>query len=487
MYVLLERPGQPSKRIQVMGDEVVIGRAPSCDVVIEEEFVSKQHLRILSGLVAVDVSSNGTFLNGQRIQGGVVLAGRPLQIADSDITLRIELDEVAVATPSVPVPAAPRTDPAVAKQATMLQEQLEAAAKRLQAKSDACKALEAELKGSASAVAEAAKEIATLHLAVAALHQEMAELEAKAGEPTPPTDGSAAGLLLFNVQRENTKLKRALAEQKAAVAAEAAKLSVAQRGVASHLAAAKAKARAPDTLAPAAVQAKPTTAMLGAAPPAKPGKAALPFGDPIEPLADEPAGVNSAVTGSADLNTSRLLELLQQDADAMTVRPEDPLDAFLLVEGFRFLRRMERVITRLAGGLIQLYQNQTMVPGVGGNLRQLLAEIAAHPDKPHVRAELLNYLQGLGRWLVVALSAYRKAAEDLAVQIKDELTAEALTASDPISMVKRATGKSDAELWRRVCEHMKTLSKDEIIERVEKLAREAADELTKGDDDGSFR
>ncbi|MFT4840242.1 MAG: hypothetical protein ACI8UD_000996 [Planctomycetota bacterium] len=485
MYVLLERPGQPSKRIQVVGDEVVIGRAPSCDVVIEEEFVSKQHLRILSGLVAVDVSSNGTFLNGQRIQGGVVLAGRPLQIADSDITLRIELDEVAVAKPSVPVPAAPRTDPAVAKQATVLQEQLEVAAKRLQAKSDACKALESELRGSVSAVAEAAKEIATLHLAVAALHQEMAELEAKAAEPTPPTDGSAAGLLLFNVQRENTKLKRALAEQKAAVAAEAAKMSVAQSDVASHLAA--AKARAPDTLAPAAVQAKLNTAKLGAAPPAKPGKAALPFGDPIEPLADEPAGVNPAVTGSADLNTSRLLELLQQDADAMTVRPEDPLDAFLLVEGFRFLRRMERVITRLAGGLIQLYQNQTMVPGVGGNLRQLLAEIAAHPDKPHVRAELLNYLQGLGRWLVVALSAYRKAAEDLAVQIKNELTAEALTASDPISMVKRATGKSDAELWRRVCEHMKTLSKDEIVERVEKLAREAADELTKGDDDGSFR
>jgi hypothetical protein len=539
VYVLIERPGQPPQRIKVEGGEAVIGRAANCDVVIDEEFVSKQHLRVLSGLVAVDVSSNGTFVDGQRIHGGVVAAGRSLQIADSDITLRFEPDEVEVAKATAPPAAASVADSAVvAKQTSILQAELKNAAKRLQSKSQACSTLEAELKSSASSGAQAAKETATLRQEAAALHKQIAqleqqivEIEQQADEPKPPTDGSAAGLLLFNVQRENAKLKRAMAKQKAAVAADAVKLAVAQSDLAKQLAAANELGRAaghadPDTTTPAAsgssgssFAAAPfavpaseqgagfspgTGPNPGTAPPAKPGKAALPFGD-SEPPAKAPAsspaagmagsplpaarGAGSPVDAGAaagpgagdNLNTNRLLELLQKDADAMAVRQGDPLDAFLLVEGFRFLRRMERVITRLAGGLIQLYQNQTMVPGVGGNLRQLLAEAAAHPDKPQVRQELLNYLKELGRWLVVALSAYRKAAAGIATQIKADLTAEALTASDPISIVKRATGKSDSELWRRVCEHMKTLTTDEITERVEKLARDAADELTEGE------
>ncbi|MFT4840660.1 MAG: pSer/pThr/pTyr-binding forkhead associated (FHA) protein [Planctomycetota bacterium] len=536
MYVLLERPGHPPRRIKVEGGQAVIGRAPSCDVVIDEEFVSKQHLRVLSGLVAVDVSSNGTFVDGQRIQGGVVAAGRSLQIADSDITLRLEPDEVEVAKATAPPVGASASDSAVAaKQVSMLHAELQSAAKRLKSKSEACSKLEAELKSSASSAAQAAQETATLRQEAAALHKQIAvleqqvveieqqvvEIEQQAAEPKPPTDGSAAGLLLFNVQRENAKLKMAMAKQKAAVAADAVKLAAAQSDLAKQLAAANELGRAaghsdPDTTTPAAsgssgssFAAAPFAAPAseqgtgpnsGTAPPAKPGKAALPFGDsepPTKAPASSPAagmagsplpaarGAGSPVAAGPsagdNLNTNRLLELLQKDADAMAVRQGDPLDAFLLVEGFRFLRRMERVITRLAGGLIQLYQNQTMVPGIGGNLRQLLAEAAAHPDKPHVRQELLNYLKELGRWLVVALSAYRKAAAGIATQIKAELTAEALTASDPISIVKRATGKSDSELWRRVCEHMKTLTTDEITERVEKLARDAADELTEGE------
>jgi pSer/pThr/pTyr-binding forkhead associated (FHA) protein len=51
-----------------------VGRGPSCDVIIDEPFVSKQHLRILHGTVAIDLkSSNGTFIDGRRLTQAVLL------------------------------------------------------------------------------------------------------------------------------------------------------------------------------------------------------------------------------------------------------------------------------------------------------------------------------------------------------------------------------------------------------------------------------
>jgi DNA-binding response OmpR family regulator len=56
----------------------IIGRAPSCDVVIARALVSRQHARIdAQGVrfVITDMGSvNGTYVNGQRLQGSHLLA-----------------------------------------------------------------------------------------------------------------------------------------------------------------------------------------------------------------------------------------------------------------------------------------------------------------------------------------------------------------------------------------------------------------------------
>jgi serine phosphatase RsbU (regulator of sigma subunit) len=81
---------QPSRRHALTGDRMVLGRHPDCDVVIESAAVSRQHahiLRIDGGLFIEDLGSrNGTFVNGQLVQGRQ-------RLADGD---RIRVCEVAL-------------------------------------------------------------------------------------------------------------------------------------------------------------------------------------------------------------------------------------------------------------------------------------------------------------------------------------------------------------------------------------------------------
>ena len=61
------------------GSEAVVGRDPSCDLVIDRPMVSRRHVRLedtRDGWVVEDQSSNGTYLDGARI--GRVAIGRGL-------------------------------------------------------------------------------------------------------------------------------------------------------------------------------------------------------------------------------------------------------------------------------------------------------------------------------------------------------------------------------------------------------------------------
>jgi len=61
----------------VAGPSLLIGREAGCDVVLTSKNVSRRHAEIMAspkGYVLVDSSTNGTFVNGQRIQGQHLLA-----------------------------------------------------------------------------------------------------------------------------------------------------------------------------------------------------------------------------------------------------------------------------------------------------------------------------------------------------------------------------------------------------------------------------
>src|SRR6266568_200182 len=85
-----------------LGRQVVLGRDPACDVVLDDNLVSRRHAQLEvddSGrMVLRDLGSrNGTFVNGQRIEGAVVLGGNErIGIGDAQISLA---PEVAPAPP----------------------------------------------------------------------------------------------------------------------------------------------------------------------------------------------------------------------------------------------------------------------------------------------------------------------------------------------------------------------------------------------------
>ena len=88
-------------RFAMVGEEIIIGRAPSCDIAIGHKSISRRHLRIAieaDHFIAEDLGSqNGTRLNGKRIAGPTAFErGDKLQM--SDFTVEVGFLEAAPAT-----------------------------------------------------------------------------------------------------------------------------------------------------------------------------------------------------------------------------------------------------------------------------------------------------------------------------------------------------------------------------------------------------
>lgn len=90
-------------RFAMVGDEIIIGRAPSCDIAIGHKSISRRHLRISienGTFIAEDLGSqNGTRLHGKRISGPTAFRpGDQLQMSDFTIELGF-LDQGDAAPP----------------------------------------------------------------------------------------------------------------------------------------------------------------------------------------------------------------------------------------------------------------------------------------------------------------------------------------------------------------------------------------------------
>ncbi len=83
---------EPASTIPLRGAEMVIGRVPGCDQVIDLPMISSRHARLFreGGRILIEDlrSSNGTFVNGTRIEGPVVLnAGDQVGLGSHLVTL----------------------------------------------------------------------------------------------------------------------------------------------------------------------------------------------------------------------------------------------------------------------------------------------------------------------------------------------------------------------------------------------------------------
>lgn len=86
------------------GDEVIVGRSPSCDLVLDRPFISARHLRILGGHVAHDLgSTNGSFLDGEAMTQPELIAGRSIALGGTELSIEVYRSESAPA-PEAPAP-----------------------------------------------------------------------------------------------------------------------------------------------------------------------------------------------------------------------------------------------------------------------------------------------------------------------------------------------------------------------------------------------
>ena len=111
--LLRSRYDAPPEAIPVRR-EVVLGREDTCDVVLANPLVSRRHARVWpsAGRYGVEdlQSSNGTYVNGQRITAPVELRdGDRLTLGDAELRFRLIADDVVPSLPmqqSGPVPRA---------------------------------------------------------------------------------------------------------------------------------------------------------------------------------------------------------------------------------------------------------------------------------------------------------------------------------------------------------------------------------------------
>src|SRR6266446_2807800 len=96
----------------ITGTSLVFGREAGCDVVVGGKDVSRRHAEIVQtpkGYLVVDSSTNGTFVNEERVRGQRILA-RADVIRLGDEQFRFYAD-VAPATASPPTPPGPAASP----------------------------------------------------------------------------------------------------------------------------------------------------------------------------------------------------------------------------------------------------------------------------------------------------------------------------------------------------------------------------------------
>ena len=88
--LLMISGAQLGRSFPLVRDEFLIGRALTCDLPIEDDLVSRHHCKIIkkpTGVELIDLkSTNGTLVNGKRIEGTRLLAeGDQIQVGTSTI------------------------------------------------------------------------------------------------------------------------------------------------------------------------------------------------------------------------------------------------------------------------------------------------------------------------------------------------------------------------------------------------------------------
>lgn len=94
IILVVFRPGSERVTVAVTTDITIIGRAPDCDLRMAILDVSRKHCRLIREERSLEVedlgSTNGTYVNGARVQESMVGAGDVIQIGPVKCVVQID-------------------------------------------------------------------------------------------------------------------------------------------------------------------------------------------------------------------------------------------------------------------------------------------------------------------------------------------------------------------------------------------------------------
>jgi len=489
LKIVVTQEGQPDREVLVPGNKATVGRVAPCDVVIDQPSVSKQHLQIFHGTVVFDMgSSNGTFIDGRRLSGADLTYGSSVVLSQQAAHLHVEVQEDEDATMQSSEGDGAGGSSADPDRARLVEEN-ENLRERLESMKRDLESREVEDGGSVQAKL-AMQRVERIQVLNDKLQSEVDHLRAQAST-SEDADGSADALeaslrevrelqaeldelraaaadaqeektpdFFFKLQADNAELKRKLKEATAGPPSGDAPSGGA--GSSKHV-----KELMEARLRITALEAELSYLRVAEAPSAD--------------LSSAPAASASKAKKKSKAGGAALCRILQafsdDDVEGLSRPTGGPPEEFLLIESLRLLRQMERVVTRVAGDLIQLFRVQTMLPDTVGTYRDHVAILLQGEDDPQTRANTIEYLETLGRWLVASIGAHRKAAILFAAKIKEDLSEKGLTAGTPLPSFAKVPMLAGSELWKRSQEYLLALSPDTIDERIDEIAREQAQKL----------
>ena len=113
---LVVRKGPAAGRDKALGGECVVGRHPTVDFVLDDKLASRRHFRVFpaqGAWVVEDLgSTNGTVVNGQRVQRVGLRDGDVISVGTSEVVfVQKDLLGAPASTPVAVVPAPPAVPP----------------------------------------------------------------------------------------------------------------------------------------------------------------------------------------------------------------------------------------------------------------------------------------------------------------------------------------------------------------------------------------
>src|SRR6476660_4885472 len=113
MFVLIVKHHGGTQQYSLFEGRTVVGRSPQCDVVINDDSISRQHARLVVGPGQVELtdlqSRNGTYLAGEPVRDTILRGGERLSFGDVEATLEKRTDDPMLSTPNPPTGATEHT------------------------------------------------------------------------------------------------------------------------------------------------------------------------------------------------------------------------------------------------------------------------------------------------------------------------------------------------------------------------------------------